>query len=153
MNKRKKIELDLFSDETDFKQVDEFEQQKIDEIFEKEVELNFPIFFKNKDETQYTWYKDSEKFEQITINKNDESFRGSILFGYNEQIFLLKGDLTLFFKTISKNQIQITQQEYDNVFEIIINGRTEFFSDDEKYKYIEKLPLTDNKIKHKWKPI
>lgn len=126
------------------------DQQLFNDIREEDVV--FPLFFKNKSETIFTRYNCQEKFEQLTINKPNESFRGNILFGFNELIHDLKGDLKIWFYVTFRNHIKIKEDEYEKVFESIINGRQEFFNG-ESMNYIEKLPLSNKPTKHRWKPI
>lgn len=139
MTKTQKIERDLFSNDETF-----------DEINENEIA--FPIFVKNNSSTCYTWYKNETQFEQITINAQNESFRGSIIFGFNEQLHDLKYDLKIWLFTLLRVHTQIEQHEYDEIFAKLIRGREEFFDDSIETKYIERELTTRQKnIKHKWK--
>lgn len=126
-----------------------FEDQELfNDINEEDV--RFPLFFKNRYNNIFTRYPDKDKFEQITISKANESLRGDILFGFNELIHELHGDLKMWFYLIYRNQVQITVEEYETVFNSVILGREEFFNG-ETYQYIERLPLSDKPCKHKWK--
>lgn len=103
----------------------------------------------------YTCLHNTEKFEQLTISKEENSFRGSIIFGFNEQLKLYKGDIKLMYESILRVNTLVDSSEYDSVFNRIIEGRQEFFSE-EKYQYIEPVhPLSQEQInkyiKHRWK--
>lgn len=123
-------------------------------------EISFPIYYRNKIGTIYTCLFSEEKMEQITINKPEESFRGSILFGFNEQWVAYK-DINLMFDILIRNSVVITSDQYDTVYNRVIQGRSEFFGETpqtEDYSYIEPIhPQTDEQlaknIKHKWKPL
>lgn len=118
-----------------------------------EADVKFPLFFKSKNGTQYTMYQNEEKYEMISINKANESFSGCILFGFNERVKILNGDLRAWIFVHFRNQIKIEAEEYERVFEKVINSRQEFFTTD-NYKYIEKVVEWGNqKPKHKWKPL
>lgn len=120
------------------------------------MEITFPLYYKNDKGDTYTCLQNEEKFEQITISKEGESFRGSLLFGFNEQFKLYK-DINLMYDCIVKTNIIITQEDYETVFNATLQGRQEFFSE-ENYQYIEKVhPLNQEQlnkyIKHRWKPV
>jgi len=120
-------------------------------------EIVFPLYYKNKISTIYTCLKTEDKFEQLTISPDGLSFRGDILFGFNEQLKSIKGDIQLLYNSIVNNQVLIDQTEYESVFNQLIQGRDEFFTES-KYKYIEPIQdLTQEQlskyIKHKWKPL
>lgn len=139
MKNKGKIQ-DLFQDEELFNQINE-------------SDVVFPLFFKNRYNNIYVRYQDENKFEEITISKENESFRGNILFGFNELLHDLKYDLKTWFYLIYRNQVQITEEEYNSVFEKLINGRLEFFSNESECIYIEKeLNEQQKNIKHKWRP-
>lgn len=118
----------------------------------REEDLQFPLFFKNKYNTIYTYYIDVERFEQITINRDNESFRGNILFGYNEMIINLRGDLQTWYYLTFQNQIQIKSDEYEQIFQKIISDREKFLSNENDFKYMRRELLEQQKnVKHKWK--
>lgn len=138
---KKGTKRDLFQDEELFNQINE-------------ADVQFPLFFKNRYGNVFVRYQDKEKFEEITISKTGESFRGNILFGFNELLYELKYDLKTWFYLIYRNQVQITEQEYEKVYEILINGRSEFFSVEGEFQYIEKeLNEQQKNIKNRWKPV
>lgn len=127
-----------------------FDEELFNEIREHDVE--FPLFFKNKYNTIYTYYIDIERFEQITINRDNESFRGNILFGYNEMIINLRGDLQTWYYLTFQNQIQIKSDEYEQIFQKIIADREKFLSNENDFKYMRRELLEQQKnVKHKWK--
>lgn len=138
MNKKGK-NRDLFEDNELFNEINEHD-------------VSFPLFFKNKSGSIFTQYLDENKFEQITITKDHESFRGCLLFGFNELLHDLKGDLKLWFYLQFKNNILINSNEYEKIFESLMNGREEFFSGNFN-KYIEKPLLKEKLMKLKWKPV
>lgn len=127
-----------------------FDEELFNEI--REHDVTFPLFFKNKYNTIYTYYIDIERFEQITINRDNESFRGNILFGYNEMIINLRGDLQAWYYLTFQNQIQIKSDEYEQVFQKIIADREKFLSNENDFKYMRRELLEQQKnVKHKWK--
>lgn len=128
----------------------EVDEELFNQITEEDVQ--FPLFFRNKDETIFIKYYDGYKFEQISISKKEESFRGNLLFGFDNQVKELAGDLRMWFYVNFRTYIKITEEEFEKAFDFIMKGREEFFTRD-TYKYIEPKPLTDKPIKHRWKPI
>jgi len=131
-------------------------QEENNKLFDsiKEDEISFPIYYKNRRGNMYTCLLNEDKFEQLTTSTDGESFRGSILFGFNEQFKLYK-DIKLMYHSIIRMNSIITPDEYDTIFNAIQQGRQEFFSED-KYEYIEPVhQLTQDQlnkyIKHKWK--
>lgn len=130
---------------------------QVDTLFDsiKEEDIQFPIYYANKSRTIYTCLKDEEKFEQLTLSQGNESFRGSILFGYNELHLSFIKDKKIAYHSIIRVHDLITEKEYEDIFNSIIQGREEFFNES-KYEYIDKIhPLTQDQlnkyIKHKWR--
>lgn len=122
-----------------------------------EQDIVFPLYYKNRYNTVYCCMQNEEKFEQLTISKKDESFRGCILFGFNEQLVDMQKDIKLWYHAILRTHKLIDGLEYEAVFNAILEGRQEFFMGN-SYNYIEKeLPVSqedlNKRIKHKWKTI
>lgn len=137
---------DLFSQDELFEP-----KQTHDEIVE--YDIIFPLYVKNRNETRYTFFKNEKQFEEITISLHNESFRGTLMFGFNEQLHDLKYDTKTWSSTLLRVHEQITQQEYDNIFASLINGREEFFDSSIEAKYIEReLNERQQNVKHKWRP-
>lgn len=125
-----------------------------------ETQIVFPLYYKNRRGNMYTCLQTEEKFEQLTISEEGNSFRFSIIGGFNEQMKLYQSDVKLMVHAILRMNVVIEAEEYDNVFNSILQGRAEFFTNtqDEEYQYIEQIhPLNQDQlnkyIKHKWKPI
>lgn len=137
--KQKQSQVDLFLQEEEF--------QKIDEN-----EINFPLFFRDKSGNKYLRYDDQEKFEQITISKSGHSFRGSILYGFDETIKQVKGDRKIWYYLLIRNHERIALEDYELFFSNYLELREKFFSTNE-IEYSE--PVIENQpvSKHKWKPI
>lgn len=133
---------DLFSEDETFNEIDE-------------TSITFPIYVKSYDETRYIWYKNERQYEEISINKTNESFAGALMFGFNEHLInFCGGDLKIWIHTLLRVHTQIDEQEYNTIFERLINGRLDFFSDEIHSQYIEReLSERQKTIKHKWKPI
>jgi len=131
---------------------DLFSSEKLfDENIEQEIEIDFPIYVRNNSSTRFTWYKNEQQFEEITINADGESFRGCLMFGFNETMHAFK-DKKLFIDTLFRVHVAIEQSEYDAIFEKLINGRTDFFDDAIESQYIEReLSERQKNVKHKWK--
>lgn len=140
MEKEKK-QRDLFAGDEEFNRL-------------HESDIKFPFCTINKKGNIYTCYLNEDKFQEITISQEHESFMGNILFGFNESIKSYKGDLKLWYYCMMRNNTIITQEEYDNVYNILMEGFNEFMSGN-SHKYVELLPHKDAHkfIKHRWKPI
>lgn len=138
---------DLFSiDEI----IDDTKQNE--EVVDNEIVYTFPIYVRDNTSTRFTFYKNEKQFEEITISKHNESFRGSLLFGFNEQLHDFKYDTKLFIDALLRAHVLIEQNEYDEMFARLINGREEFFNNEIESQYIEReLSEKQKTIKHKWR--
>lgn len=121
--------IDLFSG------IDDDEKSNI-EIEINENEFSFPLHVRNNASTTFTCYKNEKQFEQITINSSNESFRGSLLIGFNEQLHDMNYDLKLWLPALLRTHTIITQQQYEDVFNMFISGREEFLTDGAIPQYI-----------------
>lgn len=136
---------------------------KDNELFEQELsqidesEIRFPIYVKSKKGTIYSCYFNDERFEELTISKENESFKGCIHYGFNEQIFSMNKDIKLWYYTLMRAHEIVSSEEYDRIFNMIVEGRTEFFTSDNQ-QYIEVVhPLNQEQqnkyVKHRWKTL
>lgn len=127
-----------------------------DEAFNKlhESDIVFPFYTKNNRGNIFACYLNEDKFQEITISEDHESFKGNILFGFNEGLKIYKGDVKLWYYCLMRCHKIINQEEYDNVYNALMEGFNEFMSGN-SHTYIEVMPDLDRfkQVKHKWKPL
>lgn len=118
----------------------------------REEDITFPVFVKNRNETSFTRYDESGKFEQIILPKRNESMRGAMMFGFDEQQHQCRNDLKIWYHCLMRCHVLITENEYDEKFNELQKNRVSFFTTNEN-EYIQPTIEGQPPVRHKWKSL